>query len=188
MRVYGLPERLPAHTNTACCMIWANDPSVFSLVAKRACILPRIRHMVDFIRIAFGMSHLGLIKKNVYIGSAWMGACFLEIFACGSAFPIIIKCLSPLIKCLSPLIKCLSPLIKCVLRLIKCLLRLIKSLSPLSTCFSPLSKCFSPLIKCLLRLIKCLSPLIKSLSPLIKCFSPLIKCLSPLIKCLSPLI
>ena len=28
LSLYGLSERLPAHTNTVCCMIWANDPSL----------------------------------------------------------------------------------------------------------------------------------------------------------------
>ena len=55
------------------------------MIAKRTCILHRIRHMVDFLRIPFWMAS----KENVYIGLACMGACFLEPFACESALPKI---------------------------------------------------------------------------------------------------
>ena len=57
VRVYGLPERLPAHANTVCCMIWANDPSLNCLVRIF------LRHLVDFLRITLGMRGIGFLRK-----------------------------------------------------------------------------------------------------------------------------
>ena len=53
-RVYALPERLPAHANTVCCMIWANDHSLNCLVSIF------LRHLVDFLRITLG---IGFLRK-----------------------------------------------------------------------------------------------------------------------------
>ena len=67
--------------------IWSG----FSLIAKRTCILHRIRHMVDFLTILFWMRGIGFLRKTFTLvwprDLACMRACFLEPFACESAFP-----------------------------------------------------------------------------------------------------
>ena len=79
VRVYGLPERLPAHANTVCCMLWANDPSLNCLVRIF------LRHLVDFLRITLGMRGIGLLRKALaLIWGLFHGDICLE---CESAFP-----------------------------------------------------------------------------------------------------
>ena len=71
-RVYGLPERLSAHANTVCCMIWANDPSLNCLVRNF------LRHLVDFLRITLGMRGIGFLRKafaliwGLFHGDIWL--------------------------------------------------------------------------------------------------------------------
>ena len=59
--------------------------SGFSRVATCACTctLHRIRHLVDFFKNCIWDERHWLLEINVYIGLAWMGICFLDIFASG---------------------------------------------------------------------------------------------------------